>query len=85
MASGVFRMMERLLITGAAGGLGTALRPRLAPLARRVRISDMVEMADVQPNEEAVVCDLSDARAVRDLVEGCDGVVHFGGRSIEDT
>ena len=85
MAGGVFRMMERLLITGAAGGLGTALRPRLAHLARRVRISDMVEMADVQPNEEAVVCDLSDARAVRDLVEGCDGVVHFGGRSIEDT
>ena len=78
-------MLKRLLITGAAGGLGQALRPRLAHLAENIRVSDMVEIDAPGPKEEVVQCDLADARAVRDLVAGCDGIVHFGGRSIEDT
>ena len=78
-------MLKRLLITGAAGGLGTLLRPMLGHVAEAIRVSDMVEVSDVQPNEERVLCDLSDKASVQALVEGCDGVLHLGGRSLEDT
>jgi uronate dehydrogenase len=77
-------MLNRLLITGAAGGLGKAMRPRMARFARSVRISDIVEVLDVAAHEEQVTCDLGDASAVMKLVEGCDGIIHLGGISVED-
>lgn len=76
--------MKRLLITGAAGGLGQMMRGRLAPLAETLRLSDITDMGAAAPNEEIVTCDLSDEQAVHDLVKGCDGIVHFGGVSVED-
>ena len=78
-------MLKRLLITGAAGGLGTMLRPLLGHVAKAVRVSDVVEITDAHDGEEMVQCDLSDKSAVEALVAGCDGVLHLGGRSLEDT
>lgn len=78
-------MMKRLLITGAAGGLGSVMRERLQHMAEVVRLSDIVEMREAGEGEEVVVCDLADKAAVEALVEGCDGIVHLGGRSVEDT
>ncbi|MFZ7089850.1 NAD-dependent epimerase/dehydratase family protein [Primorskyibacter sp. 2E233] len=75
--------MKRLLITGAAGGLGTVMREKLAHLADTLRLSDMTEMGEAKPNEEIVICDLGDAAAVEELVKDCDGIVHFGGKSTE--
>ncbi len=77
--------MKRLLITGAAGGLGVEMRKRLAHMAEILRVSDVAEMAPAGDNEEVVHCDLADKAAVEALVEGCDGIVHFGGKSIEGT
>ena len=77
--------MKRLLITGAAGGVGSMARRRLAHLADTLRLSDMADLGEAGPNEELVRCDLGDAAAVEALVDGCDGIVHFGGRSVEDT
>lgn len=74
---------NRILITGAAGRLGTELRTGLAHLAEHVRISDRVEMADVQPHEEAVVCELGDYNAVMALTKDVDAIVHFGGAPLE--
>lgn len=76
--------MNRLLITGAAGALGSAARDHLADLAPVLRLSDIADIADPRPNEEIVTCDLADEAAVRDLVRGCDGIVHFGGISSEN-
>jgi len=76
---------DTLLLTGAAGRLGTHLRRGLAPLARRLRVSDRVEIADLQPNEEAAICDLADADAVLKMTEGVDAIVHFGGAPLETT
>ncbi|UFM64181.1 NAD(P)-dependent oxidoreductase [Paracoccus sp. MA] len=76
-------LMNRLLLTGAAGGLGRALRARLAPLARTIRLADIAPIADPAPHEEIVTCDLADAGAVDRMVQGCDGIVHFGGVSVE--
>lgn len=73
----------RLLLTGAAGGLGRVLRERLKPLTRVLRVSDKLDLAPAQPGEEVVVCDLADKEGVLRLVEGVDAVLHFGGVSVE--
>lgn len=75
--------MKRLLITGAAGGLGSMMRSRLSHLAYTLRLSDLADMAPAGAGEEVVQCDLADERAVHDLVSGCDGIIHFGGVSVE--
>ncbi len=76
--------MNRLLITGAAGGLGRMLREKLAGYAAVLRLSDIAELGEAGAGEEVVPCDLADAAAVDRLVEGCDGIVHLGGVSVED-
>ncbi|MEL6296955.1 MAG: NAD(P)-dependent oxidoreductase [Pseudomonadota bacterium] len=76
-------MLEKLLLTGAAGGVGKAIRPLLGPLAKSVKLSDIETISDVGPNETFEACELGDGPAVAKLVEGCDGILHLGGISIE--
>lgn len=76
--------LHRLLLTGAAGGLGKVLRERLQPYAEVIRLSDIGAMAPaVGAAEEVVPCDLADKQAVDTLVAGCDAIVHLGGVSVE--
>lgn len=73
----------RLLLTGAAGGLGRVLRPCLAEWAREVRISDRADCGVAAPGEDVVHADLADFQAVLELMEGVDAVLQFGGVSLE--
>lgn len=76
--------LPRLLLTGAAGGLGRVLRDRLQPFARVLRLSDIAALAPARgAHEEVVPCDLADKQAVHALVAGCDAIVHLGGVSLE--
>lgn len=75
---------KRLLLTGAAGGLGQVLRDRIKPWADIVRVSDLAELGAARDGEEVVRCDLADKGAVLNLLEGVDAVLHFGGISVED-
>jgi uronate dehydrogenase len=77
------RTYQRVLLTGAAGGLGRVLRPRLQAFARTLRVSDREELGPAGPGEEVVRCDLADKEAVHRLLEGVEAVVHFGGVSVE--
>ncbi|WP_214349171.1 NAD-dependent epimerase/dehydratase family protein [Pseudomonas congelans] len=75
---------NRLLLTGAAGGLGKVLRETLRPYTTVLRLSDIAEMAPATNDREEVhVCDLANKDAVHQLVEGVDAIVHFGGVSVE--
>jgi uronate dehydrogenase len=75
---------DRLLLTGAAGGLGQVLRERLLPFAQTLRLSDIAALAPgAHAYEEIVTCDLADKQAVDALVAGCDAIVHLGGISVE--
>ncbi len=74
---------DTLLLTGAAGRLGTHLRRGLAPLCRTLRVSDRAEIADLRPNEEAVICELADQAAVFEMTKGVDAIIHFGGAPLE--
>jgi len=75
---------KRLLLTGAAGGLGKILRERIKPWADVVRVSDIGDMGAAGEGEEVVRCDLADKAAVLSLLEGVDAVLHFGGISTEN-
>jgi uronate dehydrogenase len=73
----------RLLLTGAAGGLGRTLRPRLAAYCQRLRLSDIEDLGAAASHEELQPARLEDAAAVHALLEGVDAVVHLGGVSTE--
>jgi len=70
---------KRILITGAAGRLGTILRHSLAGRSERLRLSDIVPMEPARDGEEIVTCDIADAASVQRLCEGVDAVIHLGG------
>ena len=76
---------NRLLLTGAAGRLGTELRHGLAPLTDKLRLSDREPIDDLGPSEEMVRCDLADYDRVMEMTRDVDAIVHFGGASLEST
>ena len=75
---------QRLLLTGASGGLGRVLRPHLRTLCRTLRVSDLDQPAAGDASEERVACDIGDRAAVLALCRDVDAIVHFGGVSVED-
>jgi uronate dehydrogenase len=76
-------MLNKLLITGANGGLGSVCRERLTHLAKTVRVSARKDLGNAAAHEEIVYCDLADKDAVEAMVHGCDGIVHMGGQATE--
>jgi uronate dehydrogenase len=76
-------MLKKLLLTGAAGGVGTALRPLLSRISESVLLSDVSQIDDLAGHERFQRCDLADAHAVNELVRGVDGIIHLGGISLE--
>ncbi len=74
---------QRLLLTGAAGGLGVELRRRLPAHCAVLRVSDVAPLGEPREREEVQLADLADAGAVLALLQGVDAVVHLGGVSTE--
>ena len=74
---------RRLLLTGAAGGLGRELRGRLKAYCDTLRISDIAPLGSAAAGEELQVVALQDGDAVLALLQGVDAVVHLGGVSVE--
>lgn len=77
------KVHEKILLTGAAGGLGKALRERLKANCSVLRLSDVQAFGDAAQAEEIVLADLADAAAVDAMVQGVDAIVHLGGISVE--
>ena len=75
--------LGRILLTGAAGGLGRQLRPRLRQRCSLLRVSDIAAMDPAGPGEEVVAAALENRAAVDALLQGMDAVVHLGGISTE--
>lgn len=75
--------LGRILLTGAAGGLGRELRPRLRQRCSLLRVSDIAAMQAASPGEEVVEAALENRAAVDALLQGMDAVVHLGGISTE--
>jgi len=71
--------MKKIVLTGAAGRLGSILRAPLSRLCDTLVSSDIVEdIGTLNANERYVRADLADKNAIMDLLEGAGMVVHFG-------
>ncbi|MGW1980001.1 NAD-dependent epimerase/dehydratase family protein [Streptomyces sp. NPDC001889] len=69
-----------VLLTGAAGGLGTLMRGLLPAYGYTLRLFDA---APIEGEPDAITADLSDRRALREAVSGVDAVIHLAGISLE--
>ena len=74
---------RRIVFTGASGGIGTMIRPLLAPLYPGLVLSDKVKPKDLLPRETFVAADLTKPDEVAAAVKGADSVIHLGGYSVE--
>lgn len=74
--------MSTILITGAAGGVGGILRPRLARPGRTLRLLDLAEITPGE-GEEVIQGSVTDPDAMIEACQGVDAVVHLGGVSAE--
>jgi uronate dehydrogenase len=71
--------MKKIVLTGAAGQLGSYLREPLLKLADTLVSTDQVDtLGKLLPNESYVKADLSDLSAMIELLQDADMVVHFG-------
>ena len=68
-----------VLITGAAGRIGTYLRRGLPPLGWRLRLLDIQPCAD----EPTIVADIRDSESLERALRGVDAVVHLAGIATE--
>jgi uronate dehydrogenase len=71
--------MKKLVLTGAAGRLGSYLREPLSKLCDELVTTDRVaDIGNLYPNERYVRGDLAELAPMVDLLAGADMVVHFG-------
>jgi uronate dehydrogenase len=74
--------MKRVLITGAAGQIGRALRKAWHG-KYWMRLSDIAPLDPAGPNEECIQADIADLAAMERLTQDIECIAHFGGHAIE--
>jgi uronate dehydrogenase len=75
--------MTRVLITGAAGHIGRALRAGFQG-HYALRLADIAPQAEARPSEEIVTADITRLEDLLPIMEGIDVVVHLAGVPDED-
>lgn len=72
-------VMQKIVLTGAAGRLGSYLREPLSKMADSLLSTDLADdIGKLYAGESYVSADLADYDAIHALLEGADMVVHFG-------
>ena len=69
-----------VLLTGAAGGLGTLMRGLLPQYGYELRLLDLLP---IEGEPDAITADLGDKEALREAVRGVDAIIHLAGISLE--
>lgn len=75
--------MRTVLMTGAAGGVGTMLRPLLRSVYPGLVLSDLRRPDGLGADEPFRRADLADLTEVEAALDGIEGIVHLGGFSVE--
>jgi uronate dehydrogenase len=72
-------MLKKLVLTGAAGRLGSYLREPLSKMCQELVSTDIAnEIGTLYPNERFTQADIAVYDQIAPLLEGADMVVHFG-------
>ncbi|MGE0765758.1 MAG: NAD-dependent epimerase/dehydratase family protein [Hyphomicrobiaceae bacterium] len=75
--------MQRVLLTGAAGGIGTWLRKLLPPIYPELVLTDIREPSGLRSDERFFKADLANPDEIERACDGIEGIIHLGGRSGE--
>jgi nucleoside-diphosphate-sugar epimerase len=75
--------MKRILMTGAAGKIGSVLRKELRGFYPLIRLLDIAPLGAADDGEELYTADIRDAAALATAMVGIDCVVHLAGMSVE--
>ena len=78
-------MSGTVLLTGAAGRIGTWLRGGLPERGWALRSLDVVPVPEPRPGEEHLVADTTDLAAMTEAARGASAVVHLAGIATEST
>ncbi|MBL4751279.1 MAG: NAD(P)-dependent oxidoreductase [Amylibacter sp.] len=70
--------MKKIVLTGAAGRLGSYLREPLSKLADELVTTDIIDVGTLYEGETFINADLADLAAMEAVIKGADMVVHFG-------
>lgn len=77
-------MIQQVLVTGGAGYVGAVLVPRLLNKGYRVRVLDLyifgehvLDEVKNHPNLEQIKGDIRDQAVLRQILPGCDAVIHL--------
>ncbi len=70
---------DRVLITGAAGAIGSAVRDGLRGTWQKLRLTDIRPIQTAGGNEEAIIADIADRSQVESMMQGVRAVVHLAG------
>jgi uronate dehydrogenase len=70
---------DRVLIAGAAGAIGTAVRDGLRANWHHLRLTDVRRIQTVTGNEEAITADIADRSPIESMMQGVQAVVHLAG------
>jgi uronate dehydrogenase len=73
----------KVVMTGAAGGVGTMTRTHLAGFFDPFVVSDIREITQLGDGETFVPADITQLDQMERLLEGADGVIHLGGQPVE--
>jgi uronate dehydrogenase len=74
--------MKTILMTGAAGRIGSFMRAELAG-KYKLRLSDIQPVKNLKPGETFMRADIASMKDALRITKGVDAVVHFGGQSGE--
>ena len=69
-----------ILLTGAAGIIGSLIRPLLAASYEHVVLTDLDDIDALRENESYWRGDITDLDFVTRISQGVDGIVHLAGR-----
>jgi uronate dehydrogenase len=74
--------MKSILLTGAAGSIGTFLRKEFAD-RYRLRLSDLRAISGLSATETFMAGDCASLDDMLRITDGVDGIIHMGGYSVE--
>ena len=71
--------MPRIVLTGAAGAIGTVLRAGLAPNFPDMVCTDLKRPTNAPNHERWVEADIADRAALAGIMKGADALIHMAG------